>query len=82
MERQVGVVLHVTRYLVFRQAKRFQAPFRAPRTRLGNCPGSVIPSYVPMEVQVSAVVARWDEERLTNLHDPVLSSQSRKFRRT
>jgi len=49
---------HVTRYLTFPQTKHFQTLFWTPEIRLVDCPGLVIPNYVPMEVQVSPVIVR------------------------
>jgi hypothetical protein len=67
-ERRVGAVLHVTKYLTIPQNEYFQT-LSGSRIRRVNCSELVIPSYVPIEVHVSAVVVRWDEERLTALQD-------------
>ena len=61
------MALHIIKYLTLPQTKHFQTLFWTPEIRLVDCPGLVIPNYVPMEMQASTVVVMWGEGRLTAL---------------
>ena len=49
------------------QTKHFQTLFWTPEIRLVDCPGLVMPNYVPMEMQASTAIHGWNEESLTYL---------------